>query len=140
MRSLFARVNAETLGFSLRARGGRTVKPEMPTMRASSPSRYSVSVVSSVRQTMREGWDTAANLIYSARPMILAFWNWLDRYLFGEYSEGATPGARALRILRYPYAILRDLSRGHINLHAMGLVYATLLSLVPLIAFAFAVL
>lgn len=72
--------------------------------------------------------------------MILAFWNWLDRYLFGEYSEGATPGARALRILRYPYAILRDLSRGHINLHAMGLVYATLLSLVPLIAFAFAVL
>jgi membrane protein len=72
--------------------------------------------------------------------MILAFWNWLDRYLFGDYSEGATPGARVLRVLRYPYAVLRDLSRGQINLHAMGLVYATLLSLVPLIAFAFAVL
>jgi membrane protein len=72
--------------------------------------------------------------------MIVAFWNWLDRYLFGEYSEGTTPGARALRLLRYPYAILRDLSRGQINLYAMGLVYATLLSLVPLIAFAFAVL
>jgi membrane protein len=72
--------------------------------------------------------------------MILAFWNWLDRYLFGEYSEGNTPGAMALRVLRYPYAVLRDLSRGQINLHAMGLVYATLLSLVPLIAFAFAVL
>jgi membrane protein len=72
--------------------------------------------------------------------MILAFWNWLDRYLFGEYSEGATAGARALRVLRYPYALLRDLSRGQINLYAMGLVYATLLSLVPLIAFAFAVL
>jgi membrane protein len=72
--------------------------------------------------------------------MILAFWNWLDRYLFGEYSEGTTPGALALRVLRYPYAILRDLSRGQINLYAMGLVYATLLSLVPLIAFAFAVL
>ncbi len=72
--------------------------------------------------------------------MILAFWNWLDRYLFGEYSEGTTPGALALRVLRYPYAVLRDLSRGQINLHAMGLVYATLLSLVPLIAFAFAVL
>jgi membrane protein len=72
--------------------------------------------------------------------MILAFWNWLDRYLFGEYSEGTTPGARALRVLRYPYALLRDLSRGQINLYAMGLVYATLLSLVPLIAFAFAVL
>ena len=72
--------------------------------------------------------------------MILAFWNWLDRYLFGEYSEGNTPGALVLRVLRYPYAVLRDLSRGQINLHAMGLVYATLLSLVPLIAFAFAVL
>jgi membrane protein len=72
--------------------------------------------------------------------MILAFWNWLDRYLFGEYSEGSTPGALALRLLRYPYALLRDLSRGQINLYAMGLVYATLLSLVPLIAFAFAVL
>ena len=43
-------------------------------------------------------------------------------------------------MLRYPYALLRDLSRGQINLHAMGLVYATLLSLVPLLAFAFAVL
>jgi membrane protein len=72
--------------------------------------------------------------------MYVAFWNWLDSYLFGEYSEGATPGAVALRLLRYPYAILRDLSRGQINLYAMGLVYATLLSLVPLIAFAFAVL
>ena len=72
--------------------------------------------------------------------MILAFWNWLDRYLFGEYSEGNATGALALRLLRYPYALLRDLSRGKINLYAMGLVYATLLSLVPLIAFAFAVL
>ncbi len=72
--------------------------------------------------------------------MYVAFWNWLDRYLFGEYSEGSTPGAIALRLLRYPYAILRDLSRGQINLYAMGLVYATLLSMVPLIAFAFAVL
>jgi membrane protein len=72
--------------------------------------------------------------------MYPAFWNWLDRYLFGEYSEGTTPGALALRLLRYPYAILRDLSRGQINLYAMGLVYATLLSLIPLLAFAFAVL
>src|SRR5688572_11993676 len=72
--------------------------------------------------------------------MYPAVWNWVDRYLFGDYSEGTTPGGRALRVLRYPYAILRDLSRGQVNLYAMGLVYATLLSLVPLIAFAFAVL
>ena len=72
--------------------------------------------------------------------MYVAFWNWLDRYLFGEFSESPTPGGLTLRVLRYPYAILRDLSRGQINLYAMGLVYATLLSLIPLIAFAFAVL
>jgi membrane protein len=72
--------------------------------------------------------------------MYVAFWNWLDRWLFGEYSEGTNPGAITLRLLRFPYAILRDLSRGQINLYAMGLVYATLLSLIPLIAFAFAVL
>ena len=53
MRPIFALVKAETLGFSFRARGGLTVNPEMPTIRRSSPSAYSVSVVSSVMQTMR---------------------------------------------------------------------------------------
>src|SRR5215831_5112122 len=52
--SNFALMNAETFGFS-RASGGRTVYPETPTMRSPWPSRYSVSVVSSVRQTMRLG-------------------------------------------------------------------------------------
>lgn len=72
--------------------------------------------------------------------MVLALWNWLDHHLFDESSEGSGPGALVLRLLRYPYALLRDLSRGQINLYAMGLVYATLLSLVPGIAFSFAVL
>src|SRR5689334_16161482 len=98
---------------------------------------------------MRPGYETGMResnrdspglATYSSGPMYVAFWNWLDSYLFGEYSEGTRPGSIALRMLRYPYAILRDLSRGQINLYAMGLVYATLLSLVPLIAFAFAVL
>ena len=53
--SILALVKADTRGFSCRARAGRTVKPEMPTMRASSPSAYSTSVGSSVRQTMRSG-------------------------------------------------------------------------------------
>jgi hypothetical protein len=35
--STLALVNADTFGFSRRARGGRTVKPEMPTMRCSCP-------------------------------------------------------------------------------------------------------
>src|SRR5689334_14567380 len=53
--SIFALVNALTFGFSRRAALGRTVKPLMPTMRSCSPSAYSVSVGSSVRQTMRDG-------------------------------------------------------------------------------------
>ena len=67
-------------------------------------------------------------------------WAFLDLCFFGGAS--GRPGAlgAALRVLRYPYAVLRDLSRGEINLRAMGLVYTTLLSLIPLLAFSFAIL
>ena len=66
-------------------------------------------------------------------------WAFLDRCFFGAAS--ARPGAlgSALRLLRYPYAVVRDLSRGEINLRAMGLVYTTLLTLIPLLAFSFAI-
>src|SRR5439155_22435840 len=57
--STLALVKAETRGFSCRARAGRTVKPETPTMRCSCPRRYSTSVGSSVRQTMRCGYTLA---------------------------------------------------------------------------------
>ena len=72
--------------------------------------------------------------------MWLQFWSFLDRLLFGPLSVGARPTAVLLRVLRYPYAVARDLAHGDINLRAMGLVYTTLLSVVPLVAFAFAVL
>ena len=72
--------------------------------------------------------------------MWLQFWSFLDRLLFGPASVGPRPPAVFLRVLRYPYAVARDLAHGDINLRAMGLVYTTLLSVVPLIAFAFAVL
>lgn len=67
-------------------------------------------------------------------------WALCDWCFFGPAS--ARPGllGRALRLLRYPYAVLRDLLRGEINLRAMSLVYTTLLSLIPLLAFSFAVL
>ncbi|HKZ72687.1 MAG TPA: YihY/virulence factor BrkB family protein, partial [Steroidobacteraceae bacterium] len=68
------------------------------------------------------------------------FWQLLDDFFFGPRSEGKGPLPFAIRLLRYPYAVLRDLSRGQINLRATGLVFTTLLSLIPLIAFAFAVL
>jgi membrane protein len=72
--------------------------------------------------------------------MWLQFWSFLDRLLFGPASVGPRWPAVALRALRYPYAVVRDLAHGDINLRAMGLVYTTLLSVVPLMAFAFAVL
>jgi len=72
--------------------------------------------------------------------MWVQFWSFLDRLFFGPASMGPRPPAVLVRILRYPYAVARDLAHGDINLRAMGLVYTTLLSVVPLIAFAFAVL
>src|SRR6516162_2979571 len=72
--------------------------------------------------------------------MWLRIWAFLDRCFFGAAS--AQPGALGitLRVLRYPYAVIRDLWHGDINLRAMGLVYTTLLSLIPLLAFSFAIL
>jgi membrane protein len=72
--------------------------------------------------------------------MWIRFWGLLDRWFFGPSSIGTGPLAAVLRFLRYPYAVVRDLARGDINLRAMGLVYNTLLALVPLLAFAFAIL
>lgn len=51
------------------------------------------------------------------------------------------PLARSLRRLcRVLYAVLRDLAQGPTNLHAMGLVYTTLLAVVPFLALSFSVL
>ncbi len=44
------------------------------------------------------------------------------------------------RILRYPYALIRDITLGELTLRAMSLVYTTLLSIVPIIALSFSVL
>ncbi|HVW70596.1 MAG TPA: YihY/virulence factor BrkB family protein [Steroidobacteraceae bacterium] len=67
-------------------------------------------------------------------------WAFLDGCFFGPHSERPGTLGLVLRILRYPYAVIRDLWRGEINLRAMGLVYTTLLSIIPLVAFAFAIL
>jgi membrane protein len=64
-----------------------------------------------------------------------------DQFLWGTQSE---PESLPLRILRTParfvYALVRDLLEGQLTLRAMSLVYTTLLSVVPLLAFSFAVL
>jgi membrane protein len=61
-------------------------------------------------------------------------WAFLDLCFFGATSARAGALGATLRLLRYPYAVVRDLSCGEINLRAM------LLSLIPLLAFSFAVL
>lgn len=68
------------------------------------------------------------------------FWQLLDHALFGPHTQGPEPLARLLRGLRYPYAILRDLLGGELTLRATGLVYTTLLALIPAVALSFAVL
>ena len=45
-----------------------------------------------------------------------------------------------LRFARFNWTVARDLSDGQLTLRAMGLVYTTLLALVPLLAFSFALL
>ena len=67
-------------------------------------------------------------------------WAFFDWCFFGPASTRQSTLGLTLRILRYPYAVLRDLSRGDITLRATGLVYTTLLSVIPLVAFAFAIL
>jgi membrane protein len=64
----------------------------------------------------------------------------LEKLLFDPASATLHPAwRRVLRILRYPYALIRDLWRGELNLRAMSLVYTSLLSVVPLMAFAFSI-
>jgi membrane protein len=73
--------------------------------------------------------------------MIDALVTRLERWLF-EPPESiiGKPIWRVARILRYPYALIRDIVRGDLTLRAMSLVYTTLLSVVPLIALSFSVL
>lgn len=65
----------------------------------------------------------------------------LEQFLFEPEHQPPVPLVRRLLgILSYLYALVRDLLKGELNLRAMGLVYTTLLSVVPLVAFTFAVL
>ena len=63
-----------------------------------------------------------------------------DTLLFDFPRDSKRPLHLLLRLLRYPYALVRDLLRGDLNLRATSLVFSTLLSIIPLIAFSFAVL
>ncbi len=65
----------------------------------------------------------------------------VERLLWHDSSAAETPLRRALRLpARFVYALSRDLAEGQLTLRAMSLVYTTLLSVVPLLAFSFSVL
>ena len=69
----------------------------------------------------------------------------LQRQLTGYIWDTPTdtmPKAKQLGIttLRIGHLLIRDLSEGQLNMRAMGLVYTTLLAIVPLIAVSFSVL
>jgi membrane protein len=68
---------------------------------------------------------------------------WLQRLedgLFQKSRSMGPPWGSILRWLRYPVALIRDWMSGEINIRAMSLAYTTLLSLVPLMVFSFAIL
>lgn len=65
----------------------------------------------------------------------------IDELVWGERLQQYGLAGRILTaILRNLYAVLRDIFSGQLTLRSMSLVYTTLLSVVPLIAFSFAVL
>ena len=69
--------------------------------------------------------------------------NWLKRLedgLFQKSRSMGPPWGPILRWLRYPAALIRDWLGGELSIRAMSLAYTTLLSLVPLMVFSFAIL
>lgn len=65
----------------------------------------------------------------------------LDNLIWGKQLVKAGLPGRVLAVsLRYLYAVIRDFFSGELTMRAMSLVYTTLLSIVPLLAFSFAIL
>jgi len=65
----------------------------------------------------------------------------LDELVWGDrLHQYGMPGRVLTGVLRNLYAVLRDIFTGQLTLRSMSLVYTTLLSIVPLIAFSFSVL
>lgn len=75
------------------------------------------------------------------RPQIDAITDKLEALLWSPRVAGLPPLARqAVKGLRFAYAVVRDALAGNLPMRAMGLVYVTILSIVPLIAISFSVL
>ncbi len=59
-----------------------------------------------------------------------------------EFDLAKTPPLKGffIKLFRFGYIVYREFTQGQLNLRAMGLVYTTLLSLVPLLAVVFSIL
>lgn len=67
--------------------------------------------------------------------------NQIDNLVWGDsLQKFGLPGRILTTLLQHVYAVMRDMFAGQLTLRAMSLVYTTLLSVVPLIAFSFALL
>ena len=65
----------------------------------------------------------------------------IEDFVWGDaLAKHGLPGRLLASALRYVYAVLRDIITGQLTLRSMSLVYTTLLSIVPLLAFSFSVL
>ena len=65
----------------------------------------------------------------------------IDELVWGDsLRQYGLPGRVLTGVMQNLYAVLRDVLSGQLTLRSMSLVYTTLLSVVPLIAFSFAVL
>ncbi|MBT8084944.1 MAG: YihY/virulence factor BrkB family protein [Woeseia sp.] len=65
----------------------------------------------------------------------------IEKTVWGDRLQRGGRGGRILAtLLRYLYGLVRDIIYGQLTLRSMSLVYTTLLSIVPLIAFSFSVL
>ncbi|MFQ5981912.1 MAG: YihY/virulence factor BrkB family protein [Woeseiaceae bacterium] len=73
--------------------------------------------------------------------MVPRLLNLLEQLVWGDHLEKRGPPGRFVAVvLRYLYGLGRDVVSGQLTLRSMSLVYTTLLSVVPLIAFSFSVL
>lgn len=74
------------------------------------------------------------DVLLKLRDLLLGFiWD-------GDVRQLATPRRQLVKLLRLAYVVVREFASGELNLRAMSMVYTTLLSTVPLLAFAFSVL
>jgi membrane protein len=63
----------------------------------------------------------------------------IERWLWPTGTVHSSDFTRSRMLARYTYALVRDFWHGDLSLRAMSLVYTTMLAIVPLLAFAFAV-